>query len=60
MEDNEEWRPVLDYDNYEVSSLGNVRNKNTGRILKPSCKGGYLSIGLSKLGKKVKLLQFIV
>ena len=30
----EEWKDILDYENYEVSNLGNVRNKKTGRILK--------------------------
>ena len=48
MEDNEEWKPINDYDNYEVSSLGNVRNSNTGRVLKQMCKGGYVFTGLSK------------
>ena len=47
MEGIEDWRSVKDYDNYEVSNLGQVRNKNTRRILKPSCKGGYLVVGLS-------------
>lgn len=48
MEDKEEWKIIQDYDNYEVSNLGNVRNSNTGRILKLTCKGGYLTTGLSK------------
>lgn len=47
----EEWRSVKDFDNYEVSNLGQVRNKKTGRILKPACCGGYLSVGLSRKGK---------
>ncbi len=50
MEDTKEgevWKPIEGYDHYEVSSFGNVRNKNTGRILKASKKGGYLSVGLS-------------
>lgn len=48
MEVKEEWKIIQDYDNYEVSNLGNVRNSNTGRILKLTCKGGYLTTGLSK------------
>lgn len=24
---SEEWKDILDYENYEVSNLGNVRNK---------------------------------
>jgi hypothetical protein len=45
----EEWRKVDGWDNYEVSNLGNVRNSKTKRILKPSSKGGYLSVGLSSV-----------
>lgn len=44
----EEWKNIQDYENYEVSNLGNVRNKKTGRILKSYDKGGYAVIGLSK------------
>jgi hypothetical protein len=46
MEGIEEWKDIVDYTNYEVSNLGNVRNKKTGRILKASCKGGYVVVGL--------------
>lgn len=54
MEDTEEvWKDIVDYDEkYEVSSLGNVRNKKTGRILKPVVKGGYLGVGLSNIIEK--------
>ena len=48
MEGLEEWKLVKDYDNYEVSTLGNLRNSKTGRVLKQMCKGGYLFAGLSK------------
>jgi hypothetical protein len=35
----EEWKDIEDFPNYEVSSLGNVRNKKKGNILKPiACK----------------------
>ena len=47
MEETEDWKPVVNYDNYEVSSFGNVRNKKTGRILKSANKGGYCYVGLS-------------
>lgn len=33
---NEIWRTIPDIQNYEVSTQGAVRNKQTGRILKPS------------------------
>jgi hypothetical protein len=48
MDDKEEWTQIQDYDNYEVSTLGNVRNSDTGRVLKPACRGGYLTVGLCK------------
>lgn len=54
MVDTEVWLPINGYDNYEVSSSGQVKNKNTGRILKMSCCGGYMSVGLSNLEKKRK------
>jgi hypothetical protein len=51
----EEWKDIYDYENYEVSNLGNVRNKKTGRILKSYDKGGYSVVGLSN--KKTKTFQ---
>ena len=48
MEDIEEWRNINGYENYEVSSFGRIRNKNTGRVLKAANNGGYYSVGLSK------------
>ena len=35
---NEVWRAIDGYLNYEVSSHGRVRNSNTGRILKTLTK----------------------
>lgn len=52
MEDTEDWKTIVDYNNYEVSSFGRVRNKNTGRILKASSKGGYYTVGLSNVVTK--------
>lgn len=53
MEGIEEWLPINNYENYEVSSLGQIRNKKTNRILKSSSKGGYLSVGLTnEINKK--------
>lgn len=52
MEDIEIWKNIDGYENYEVSSFGNIRNKNTGRILKASSKGGYYSVGLSNIKTK--------
>ena len=50
MEGIEQWKGIEYYNNYEVSNLGQVRNKNTEIILKPSCKGGYLVVGLCANG----------
>ncbi len=48
----EEFKIIDNYDNYEVSSQGNVRNSKTKRILKPSLnRGGYLQIVLCKNSK---------
>jgi hypothetical protein len=48
----EEWQNIADYEEiYEVSNLGNVRNKKTKRVLKPSNRGGYLVVGLCKNSK---------
>jgi len=49
----EEWKDIYDFENYEVSNLGNVRNKKTGRILKSYDKGGYAVISLSKTKGKI-------
>ena len=56
MTEKEEWKQITDYTNYEVSSLGNVRNINTTRVLKNACRGGYLTVGLCK-NSYVKTLQ---
>jgi len=52
MEDAEEWLNVANYENYEVSTFGNIRNKKTGRILKVANNGGYFSVGLSNIKTK--------
>lgn len=45
----EKWLPIEDFSNYEVSSLGRVRNVKTGRILKANRNSaGYLTVCLSK------------
>ena len=50
--DTELWMTVPNYENYEASNLGNVRNKKTGRILKPSMtKSGYMVLCLRNENK---------
>lgn len=54
------WYP-LDVDNrikpiYEINTNGDIRNKNTGKILKPDIdKDGYLRYTLQGFDKKIKL-----
>jgi hypothetical protein len=55
MEECEIWMKIDGYENYEVSSFGNVKNLKTGRILKPYNRGGYYCVGLCK---NSKLLTF--
>ena len=46
MELVEIWQPVKDWDWYEVSNLGRVRNVKTNHILKPlEDAWGYLTVG---------------
>ena len=53
----EEWRVMPDEeyeDLYEISNLGNYRNKSTRQILRPYKAGKYLMATLSKPRTKVK------
>ena len=46
------WREIPNYPNYEASTLGNIRNKKTGRILKASIgTNGYRVLNLRNNGK---------
>jgi len=48
----EEYKPIEDFENYEISNLGSVRNKKTGRILKYFInKDGYYKVMLWKNNK---------
>jgi len=42
----EEYLPLFEYPNYEVSSWGNVKNIITGRILKPTLNNGHYNVHL--------------
>lgn len=55
---SEEWRPVPEFDAYEVSSLGRIRRvtpacgATVGKCLKPTrMKSGYMLVTLRKDGK---------
>lgn len=41
------WKRIPDYNNYDISDDGEVRNNKTGRLLKTSqSRGGYLKVNL--------------
>lgn len=55
MENNNQteiWKEINDFEEYEISSFGNVRNKNTKKILTQSTRKGYLRVVLYKNGQK--------
>jgi hypothetical protein len=56
-EENEEtWKQLDNFENYEISSLGNVKNKKTNYLLKPTLKSGYLCLSLvNDQGKRKSL-----
>lgn len=56
----EEWKSVSGYEKYEVSSLGNVRNIKTKRILKASNTGGYYSISITNGKQKTISIHQLV
>lgn len=59
----EEWKPINEYeDTYEVSNLGKVRNKKSGRVLKPGInRQGYEIVSLSKNNvKRMKRVSRLV
>jgi hypothetical protein len=51
MTEPEVWLQIKDFENYEISSLGRVRNTKTSRMLKLTKKGGYIYAGLSANSK---------
>lgn len=53
----EEWKNIINADNYEVSNLGRVRNKTTKYILKPRLtKTGYYQVSI-KLNNSQKFIN---
>jgi len=53
----EDWRTIENYDNYEVSSFGRIRNKSTSRILINNIKSGYFHNSIFNNEKKRKTLK---
>lgn len=50
----EVWKSIVNYNQYEISSEGRVRNKKFNRIVKPSFVKGYHRLGLYKNNKRIQ------
>ena len=52
--ENEIWKDIEGYENYQISSFGRVKSVKFGKekILKPRIKKGYLLVDLYKNGKR--------
>lgn len=47
----EQWKQIVDFPNYEVSNMGNIKSLYSGKLLKPSSNWeGYLMVVLYKDG----------
>jgi len=44
---NETWKEINNFSKYEISNYGNLKNKDTQKILQPSIKSGYLCTSLT-------------
>lgn len=51
--ENEIWKPIIGFSDYEVSSLGNIKSVRSGKLLKQRLDRGYKKIGLVKNKKQV-------
>jgi hypothetical protein len=54
---NEIWKEINNFSNYEISNYGNLKNKNTKKILQPSIKSGYLCISLTDNNGIIKAVK---
>ncbi len=51
------WHVIKDHPNYELNRLGQVRNRRTGKILKPfDDRRGYLRVTLDGVNVKLHIL----
>ena len=50
---HEIWRVIDEYENYEVSSHGRVRNTDTMKIVKGTLDNGYYRIDITKNNKRI-------
>jgi hypothetical protein len=59
---NEIWKEVNNFSKYEISNYGNLKNKDTQKILQPSIKSGYLCTSLTDnngIRKSVKIHRLV-
>ena len=47
--EGEEWKTIVDYPNYQISSMGRIKN-NKSDIMRPSITNGYYGLNLFKDG----------
>jgi frataxin-like iron-binding protein CyaY len=58
----EEWKVLVNYPNYSVSNLGNIKNNKKNKLLNPSIhKSGYLMVQIFKdyIRKSLRLHRII-
>lgn len=51
----EEWKVIEKATNYEISNCGELKNKITNKILKPTLINGYLAVGV-RIDKKTNIV----
>ena len=47
------WKTIEEFPNYEVSNMGQIRNKTTGHIRKPRVHRGYCDINIMKNNTRI-------
>lgn len=50
------WKKIKDYENYEVSDMGQVRNATTRKILKPWLARGYKMVEIRRKDHRERFL----
>lgn len=57
----EQWKQIVDYPNYHISSFGNVKNIISNKLLTPNNKGGYYNVSLisNKNRKSLKVHRLV-
>ena len=51
VENNEVWKVIDEYDDYDISSHGRTRNNKTEKIFQPDIRYGYHNVMFCKNGK---------